>query len=124
MKNVNSKEIVFKILVINDEQLLSAAILSLLQSENDWELISYTPQCMADIIQKTEQIQPNVIVLNQNNECLSSIHHLLMQLAEHNVSLIVVSNESNWLNIYSTRFVLLDQVNDLITMIYTLGQYV
>lgn len=118
-----AKATVLKILVINEQQLLGAAIINLLRTEPSWEATGFTPECVADLIAKVQEVQPDIIILDQVTLWPDVVCQLLSQPQNfHNFSLMTISTDSNWISVYNSQLLLIKQPNDLATIVHSLRQ--
>lgn len=118
-----AKATVLKILVINEQQLLGAAIINLLRTEPSWETIGFTPECVADLIAKVQEVQPDIIILDHVTLWPDVVYQLLSQPQNfHNFSLMTISTDSNWISVYNIQLLLIKQPNDLATIVHSLRQ--
>lgn len=107
-----------KILIVHDEQLLSAAIVTLLCAESDLDVYNFPADRTTKLVEKIGQICPDVVILGHTPLLAEYIQSLLPVLGGcPDLRLIVISANHNWLNIYSTHQINVRRPSDLINAI-------
>lgn len=105
-----------KILVVQAEQLLGAAIISLLSNECDLNLMGCMADTNAELIERIIHLHPDVLIMAQADQFVAVIHQLLA--AHHfKARLMTVSTEHNWVDIDNKRQILITARGDLAAII-------
>lgn len=106
-----------KIIVVESERLLGAAIISLLYSEDDLDVLGLTPITTSDLIDTIVHLQPDVVIIDQASRFIDAIRLLL---AHHcsTLRLIVVNANDNWVSIVHRQRVLITKRGDLASIIH------
>jgi chemotaxis response regulator CheB len=107
-----------RVLVIYDDQLLSAGIESLLAGRLDLE-VKRTTSTGNHLSKEIRNFTPHVIVLDENLGLtnISTILDLLKDYAK--LRIIVVGIDNNLVNIYDKHQVMITRGNDLLTAIHS-----
>jgi DNA-binding NarL/FixJ family response regulator len=106
-----------KILVVEPERLLCAAIVSLLSSEAGLYVIGFTPVTAAVLIEKIAQLHPDVVIIDQASRFIDAIRLVPRQHCAESC-LLVVNLYDNWVDILHQQRVLMTRRADLITLIW------
>lgn len=105
-----------KILVVATDTLPGAGLEILLSREADLEVISLASEVETDLIEAIELYMPDAVVIDQKSLTKEvSITRLLT--ANPNPPLILVSTESNYIQIYRKHEILLTKATDLAEVI-------
>jgi len=105
-----------KILVVQTEQLLGAAIVSLLYSEGDLNVMGCMADTAAELIEKIYHLHPDVLIVDQADHFMEEIHYLFA--SDHfKFHLLIVSRDHNWVQIDNKQQILLTQRTDLANII-------
>lgn len=108
-----------KILVAGTETLPGAGLEILLNREDDLQVIGLESETEADLIKAIEHNMPSAVVMYRNR--LAKEVNIQKLLAAYlNQPLIMVSTESNYIQIYSKHEFLLTKVTDLADVIRSL----
>lgn len=92
-----------KVLVIDNNQLLSACIKSLLANEAELHVITISPENEAALIHKIWHLKPDVVILDEDSP-LTSPMRLLSRLENYpKLRLIIVNAYNNWVQVYDTQ---------------------
>jgi chemotaxis response regulator CheB len=112
------EKIVLKVLIVNDDRLLGAAIASLLNKESDMELLGVTPTSTPELIATTRKLRPNIIILDNLHPASKHIPQLLTAAADiSDLCVIVVNADQNLLTVFSVHQHLVEQWTDLVNVI-------
>jgi len=107
-----------RILVTQQSEVLTRALSDmLLVSQATHELISSTAQNIEEFMTETSGRVPNVMVLGESTPLAAreTLAHLLTTFPMLRV--IVISNDTNWLQIYSKKVLLMTRNSDLLQLI-------
>ena len=111
-----------KVLVVEPEQLLGAALVSLLASEDGLHVLSFTPDTVTELIEKIAQLQLDAVIINRASHFVSAIRLLPAHHASE-LCLMTVGADDNWVNIEHSQRVLITKRSDLANIIHcSLGQ--
>ncbi|MEZ4615457.1 MAG: hypothetical protein R2867_08070 [Caldilineaceae bacterium] len=111
------------VLVIIEQQLLSAAIMSLLLAESNVELLGYSLQTTVELLEITRQLQPDLIIIDQAVAGTETMQTLLCSPREyHSMNLLVVHLENNQVGIYQQSTAYIEHPDDLLTLVRSLCQ--
>ena len=105
-----------QILVLEDEKLAAASILSLLLSRPELDVINTTVSSLASLKQ-TDGLQPDIVILEE--ELLAANISAVVKLADRHpkLRLIVFSLSDNTLNVFDKQSVQVRQVNDFLELL-------
>lgn len=106
-----------QILVLEDQKLASASILSLLMSKPELNVINTTFSSLASLDLLDEGLQPDVVILAE--ELLAANISAVVKLADRHpkLRLIVFSLSSNTLNVFDKQRVQVMQVSDFLELL-------
>lgn len=107
------------ILVLNNEELLGAAIASLLQAEEDLELFGFTPTSSADLINTLHKsLRLDVLILDSSMIATNDLREFLAQLSTRlGTCVIVVDTTANLININNIYDISISQPQDLVEIV-------
>ena len=94
-----------KILVVQAEQLLGAAIISLLSTECDLNLMGCMADTNAELIERIIHLHPDVLIMAQADQFIEAIH-LLLASPGFKLCLIWISIDHNWVHIDNKKQIL------------------
>ena len=100
------------------ESLLMDSVEFFLKSRVDWDVVKILSECGVDcLIERVESLRPAVVILCQERD--ANDFALLTQLAQTQICLkvILVSMESNLIQIYSKRNLIMRDVSDLLSVV-------
>ena len=105
-----------RILVLEDEKLAAASILSLLISPSGLDVINTTVSSLA-YLEQTDGLQPDVVILEE--ELLAANISAVVKLADRHpkLRLIVFNLSNNTLNIFDKQRLQVKQVNDFLELL-------
>lgn len=107
-----------KIIVVESERLLGAAIISLLQREPNVYIMGLALNTTSALIDKINHIQPDVVIVDRTSHFVDVLQRL--PLCNHtNFRLLLVNTEDNWVFINNKHRVLLKKYSDLARLIYS-----
>ena len=110
--------------MVEPEQLLGAAVMSLLSREDGLQVLSFTPDTVAELIEKIAQLQLDAVIIDQASHFISAIR-LLSAHHSSRLCLMTVNANNNWVNIEHRQRVLITKPSDLANLIHcNLGQSV
>jgi DNA-binding NarL/FixJ family response regulator len=104
------------ILVVQAEQLLGAAIVSLLYGEYDLNVMGCMADTAAELIEKINHLHPDVVIIEQAHHFTEAIH-LLSPQHWFKSRLMMVSNDHNWVQLDDKEQILLTKRADLANII-------
>lgn len=107
------------ILVLNNEELLGAAISSLLQAEEGLELYGFTPSSTADLVAALcESNHPDVLILDSIAAQTQDVRQFLSQLSSQlGTCVIVIDIANNRINVNNIYDISIRQPKDLIEIV-------
>ena len=105
-----------KILVVQAEHLLGAAIVSLLCGEYDLTVMGCMADTAAELIEKINHLHPDVIIMEQTHHFTEAIHLLAPQYC-FKLRLMMVSTDHNWVQLDNKQQILITKPADLANII-------
>lgn len=105
-----------KIIVVESERLLGAAIISLLQRERNVYVMGLTPNTTSSLIDKINHIQPDVVIVDLTSHFVDVIQRL-PSCTRANLRLILINTEDNWVFIDNKHRVLIKKYTDLVKLV-------
>lgn len=112
------EKIALKVLIVNDNRLLGAAISSLLSKESDMELFGVAPTSTPELISSIRKLRPDTIILDSLHPASKHIPQLLTSAADiSDLCLVVVNADQNQLNVFSVHQRPVEQWTDLVNVI-------
>lgn len=106
-----------RVLVIHDEDLLTAGLSSLLSREMDFDVICTTSSNGSDLAYEIEEFQPSVVVMDGRAQ--ESVLNLVLEMMrdQSGLRLVIVDEKDNLAHIYDKRLVVVTQGTDLINAV-------
>ena len=105
------------IVILEQDQLINAGVQSFLAAQDCFEVIELESSEPAQIIQQIERIQPDVIIIDQNNQTIP-----LGDLLSHfentpNIRTIALNISNNQIQVCDKRQVQIHQLSDFISVL-------
>jgi chemotaxis response regulator CheB len=105
------------IVILEEDQLINAGVQSFLTAQDCFEVIGLENTEPLQIIQEIERIQPDVIIIDQNNQTIP-----LGELLSHfentpNIRTIALNISNNQIQICDKRQVQIHQLSDFISVL-------
>ena len=105
------------IVILEDDQLINAGVLSFLEAQESFDVIGLEGNEPMQTIREIERIQPDVIIIDQNNQTIP-----LGDLLSHfentpNIRTIALNISNNQIQICDKRQVQIHQLSDFISML-------
>jgi chemotaxis response regulator CheB len=105
------------ILIVVTNTLLKQAMTNLIANHSDMTVVTRGMNTVEELIDEIARHSPDVVVLEEGT-LLSSAETLVSLLMLYpGLRVIVLSEQSNWLHIYSKEEVLMTQATDLVNLI-------
>jgi hypothetical protein len=102
------------------ESLLVDSVEFFLKTGSVWDVVKISSECGVDyLIQRVQTLKPAVVILCQDKN--ANDVSLLMQLAqtEFFLKVVVISLESNLIQVYGRRDVIMRDISDLLSVVDT-----
>ena len=108
---------VYRILIVENQQLLGGGLQSLLSGETNLDVIGISPRNQLELVQKIRQIQPDVVLLDEDS-CLTNATDLLTFLENFSkLRVIVVNANDNLAHIYIKKQILVSPADQLVSIV-------
>lgn len=106
-----------RVLVIHDEDLLTAGLSSLLSREMDFDVICTTSSNGSDLAYEIEEFQPSVVVMHGRAQ--ESVLNIVLEMMrdQSGLRLVIVDEKDNLAHVYDKRLVVVTQGTDLINAV-------
>ena len=108
---------ILRVIAIQKNSLLSDGLSSLLNSVSTHKLVHTSAQNAEDLSNEIFRLKPDVILLAENSQLVNSESLSGILFAHPKLRIVVVSENSNWLQIFYKKEVLLTQFSDLLAVI-------
>ncbi len=105
-----------KIIVVESERLLGAAIISLLQRERNLYIMGLAPNTTSALIEKINHIQPDVVIVDLTSHFADVLQRLPVRAS---FRLILINIEDNWVFIDNKHRVLIKKPIDLARLVHS-----
>ena len=105
------------IVILEEDQLINAGVQSFLAAQDGFEIIRLESSDSAQIFQEIERIQPDVIIIDENNQ-VTPLNDLLSHLENlPNIRTIELNICDNQIQINDKRQVQINQLSDFISVL-------
>lgn len=106
------------VLVLNNEQLLGAAICRLLQAHDDLLVAGISPASAAELIEQFDGVPPDSVILVDSIEVVTEVHECLLQLhSATGLQVIAVDAVDNLVSVNGQPHVLIGGLDELVNLV-------
>ena len=105
------------IVILEEDQLINAGVLSFLAAQECFEVIGLENTEPAEIIQEIDRIQPDVIIIDQNNQNIPFAELLSYFENTPNIRTIALNISNNQIQVCDRRQVQINQLSDFISVL-------
>jgi chemotaxis response regulator CheB len=104
-------------LLVFANELMFVAVMSLLKSQPDLELVGVSAPNEQDLFQAIDFYKPDILILDESNSPGQSTRPLRPLLYYPELRVITLNHEDNLLHIYQKRDVMVTRITDLVSVI-------
>jgi hypothetical protein len=105
-------------LLVFANELMFVAVMSLLKSQPDLELVGVSAPNEKELFQAIDFYKPDILILDESNSPDQSTRPLHPLLHYPELRVITLNHEDNLLHIYQKRDVMVTRITDLVSVIH------
>ena len=106
-----------RVLIVENQLLLGAALQDLLTGEAELDVVGISPRDQVELVREIRRIRPDVVLLDENS-CLTKPAKLLAFLENYpRLRLLLVNADDHLVRIYSKQEILVEHVPQLVNII-------